>query len=74
MEWIDISDGAYKFQSFTRGDLEALYSLFKNGIISRKDFVEMLPVTIDQVDYSTFLVQHGIIEEPIDNRFEILDL
>ena len=74
MEAIDTSYGAYQFRPFTRGDLRSLVDCVELGILSKQGLLDMLPINIYQVDYQSFLIEQKIIDEPIDNRFEILDL
>ncbi len=73
-ELIDINYEDHQFRLFTQDDLRTLLELYREGIITEKFFIDSLPVNIDQVDYSTFLVKQSIIAEPIYDRFEILDL
>jgi len=70
---IDTSSGG-SYSSFTQGDLRNLMTLVEMGLLSKQGFLDMLPATINKVDYSTFLIEQKIIDEPIDSRFEILDL
>ena len=74
MESIDTNYGAYQFRPFTKNDLRTLVDCVEMGILSKQGFLDILPMNISQVDYSTFLIEQKIIDEPIESRFEILDL
>jgi len=65
---------------FTRGRFEMLRQLYKDGELSRKEFLDYLPAHIPH----SMIDSHGYlspanpapfeIPEPIESRFEILEL
>ena len=76
MALTDTNYGSYQFRPFTQKDLYDLLKLYEMEIISREDFLRYLPANID---HDSFLIKQAeyslpYIEEPINNRWEILDL
>lgn len=69
-----LTDTNLPYHPFTHGDLTDLVKAVEMGFMSKQGLLDMLPVNIDHVDYNSFLVDQKIIDEPIENRFEILDL
>jgi len=73
MIWVESIDTNRKLMD--KETLEVLMRSYENKLITLETLQSLLPTSIDQVDYSTFLVKQGIpIEEEIESRFDILDL
>lgn len=74
MAWID-TDGY-----FNHAHYETIRKQFEEGIFSREEFLAYLPAHIDpdMIDEKGYLIPAVSapieIPEPINNRFEILDL
>ena len=82
MALTDTNYGSYQFHPFTQKDLYDLLKLYEREIISKEDFLGYFPANIDgrsflikQADIPPLLseeISHN--EDPINSRFEILDL
>ena len=75
MALTDINNGY-----FTKAQYEMFRLLYQNGEMSRKEFLDYLPAYVDSsmIDEKGYIIPATPasieIPEPINNRFEILDL